>query len=89
MLQIMARNKVIGRILLNGWAHLAVFSPTSGDVLVFRDGKFQPYTPSDAKLAHAATSTHWYRGWRDHLDFAVIEGGCAIAAEPEAKAEHV
>jgi uncharacterized protein YbcC (UPF0753/DUF2309 family) len=87
MLQIMARNKVIGRILLNGWAHLAVLSPSSGEIQVYRDGKFQPYQPSGAKLGHASTSTGWYRGWRDHLDFAVIESGCAEVDASQEKAE--
>ncbi len=87
MRQIMSRNKVIGRILLNGWAHLAVLSPTSSEIQVFRDGEFHPYQASDARLSHAATSTQWYRGWRDHLEFAVIERGCAVIDVPQDKTE--
>ncbi len=74
--QIMHRNKVIGRILRNGWAQLAVLSPTSGDVQVYRDGAFHRFERSASKLEQAPTSIDWYRGWRGHLEFALIEGGC-------------
>ena len=41
-------------------------------VQVFRDGEFHPYTPHADELPRAATSADWYRGWRDHLEFAEI-----------------
>ena len=72
MWQIMNRNDVIGRILKNGWARLAVISPHSGEVQLFRDGDFHRHVPSLHDLPYAPTSTDWYRGQRDHLDFAAI-----------------
>jgi len=72
MRAIMARNEVIGRILKNGWACLAVLSPDSGEIQVYRDGEFQPHRGTLADLPHAESSTDWYRGARDHLDFAAI-----------------
>src|SRR5256885_5540968 len=32
MMQIMERNATVGRILRNGWAHLAVLDPNSGQI---------------------------------------------------------
>jgi hypothetical protein len=39
---------------------------------VFRDGEFQPYEPLAEELPRASSSVDWYRGWRDHLEFAEI-----------------
>ncbi|MFI5460022.1 MAG: putative inorganic carbon transporter subunit DabA [Isosphaerales bacterium] len=41
---------------------------------VFEDGEFRPYRPRSSALRKAASSVEWYRGWRDHLEFAEIEG---------------
>ena len=82
---IMARNEVIGRILKNGWACLAVLCPDSGEIQVYRDGEFQPHRGVLVDLPHAESSTDWYRGARDHLDFAAIGPApdLATAAENE------
>ena len=80
MLRIMHRNPTIGRILRNGWAQLAVLSPTSQDIHVFRDGQFISHQPSVTELPEATSSTNWYQGWREHLEFAQIT---APTANPE------
>ena len=36
---------------------------------------FRPYAPQAVVLPRAESSVGWYRGWRDHLEFAVIEAG--------------
>jgi uncharacterized protein YbcC (UPF0753/DUF2309 family) len=73
MLDIMERNPVIGRILRNGWAQLAVLDPHSAQIQEFRNGAFAPYDVEAEDMPKASSSTSWYHGWRDHLDFAVIE----------------
>ena len=73
LLRIMHRNKVIGRILRNGWAQLAVLSPTSNNIYTYRQGEFRAYEPLTTELAKAESSTGWYQGWRDHLEFATID----------------
>jgi uncharacterized protein YbcC (UPF0753/DUF2309 family) len=73
ILGIMDRNPVIGRILRNGWAQLALLDPHSSQMLYYRDGKFEEHVPEREELPRAASSLDWYRGWRDHLDFAVID----------------
>lgn len=73
ILSIMDRNPVIGRILRNGWAQLALLNPNSSEILVYRKGEFYVYWPEKPELPKAPTSTDWYRGWREHLGFAQIE----------------
>ncbi len=73
MISIMDRNPVIGNILRNEWAQLAVIDPDSAKIEVFRKGEFKVYEPQTTELPKADSSTEWYRGWRDHLAFAVIE----------------
>jgi uncharacterized protein YbcC (UPF0753/DUF2309 family) len=73
ILKIMQRNPVIGRILGNGWAQLAVLDPGSDKIQVYQNGEFHPYQPSITELPRASSSLEWYRGWRDHLPFSLIE----------------
>jgi uncharacterized protein YbcC (UPF0753/DUF2309 family) len=77
MLRIMDRNPGIGKLCRNEWVQLAVLSPESAEIQVFRDGAFYAYQPQATHLPKAASSTDWYRGWRDHLEFAEIEAGPA------------
>ena len=72
MLRVMDRNPGIGRLIRHDWVRLACLDPHSTDVQIFLDGQFQPYQPLAESLPHAATSADWYRGWRDHLEFAEI-----------------
>jgi uncharacterized protein YbcC (UPF0753/DUF2309 family) len=73
ILSIMHRNPIIGRILGNGWAQLAVLDPYSDKIQRYINGEFHPYEPTNAELPHATSSLEWYRGWRTHLPFAMIE----------------
>ena len=43
-----------------------------GLVKLYENGRFRPYRPTVARLPAAASSLDWYRGWRDHLEFAEI-----------------
>jgi hypothetical protein len=81
MMQIMERNPVVGRILKNGWAQLAVLSPDSSKIRIFHEGEFQLHVSESQELSRASSSIDWYRGWRNHLGFAVIEP--ATPADPE------
>lgn len=79
MLQILDHNPGIGKLCRNEWVRLAVLSPESSEIRVFRDGAFHVYQPQATHLPRAASSVDWYRGWRDHLEFAAIEAGPAAA----------
>jgi len=73
MLRIMDKNPGIGKLCRNGWVHLAVLHPETRRLSTYQNGRFQDYRPQAALLPKAASSVDWYRGWRDHLEFAQIE----------------
>jgi hypothetical protein len=73
MIGIMDRNALIGRLCRNGWIRLAVLHPQAREFYMFEDGEFRLYQPQSSVLPKAASSVEWYRGWRDHLEFAEIE----------------
>ncbi len=72
MLSIMARNPGIDRLCRNGWVHLSVQDPESSRIQVFHNGIFTDYQPQASVLPQAESSIDWYRGWRDHLEFAAL-----------------
>ena len=72
MLRIMAQNEGIGRLCRNGWVQLALLDPDSNQIQIFRQGEFVPYEPEVQELQKVSKSVDWYRGWRDHLEFAQI-----------------
>jgi uncharacterized protein YbcC (UPF0753/DUF2309 family) len=72
MLQIMERNSGIGKLCRNGWMQLATLDPDSNCIHLFRGGRFEIYQPESTELPRAASSVEWYRGWRDHLGYAVV-----------------
>jgi uncharacterized protein YbcC (UPF0753/DUF2309 family) len=87
MFKIMDGNQTISRILRNGWALLAVLSPCSNEIQVFKNGAFRKYSPETTSLPKTFSSTDWYRSWRDHLGFAVIESDISPARAPAATNE--
>lgn len=74
MLNIMDRQPAIGVLCRNQWVQLATLDPHSAEIHVFHEGAFQPYQPLESQLPKATSSPDWYRGWRDHLEFAEIGG---------------
>jgi uncharacterized protein YbcC (UPF0753/DUF2309 family) len=74
MLRILEHNEDIGQLCRNNWVRLAVLHPTTRELSLYQNGRFQRYSPQASSLPLAACSADWYRGWRDHLEFAHIEG---------------
>ncbi len=72
MSDILARNPAIGQLVENGWIRLATLDPNSPGVHVYRNGSFVAFEPQADSLPQADSSADWYRGWRDHLEFAQI-----------------
>jgi uncharacterized protein YbcC (UPF0753/DUF2309 family) len=72
MLGILARNPNIERLCRNHWVSLAVIDPTTRKLSVVASGAARSYEPQAAVLPQAVNSGDWYRGWRDHLEFAEI-----------------
>lgn len=67
---------MIGNMARKGWVQLAVQDPRTAALKVFvadgGRGEFRDYAPRADALPHAPTSLDWYRGCRDHLEFAEI-----------------
>jgi uncharacterized protein len=74
MVRLMACHETINRLVRNEWVQLAVLDPSSARVELFQCGQFFPYRPVADRLPTAASSVDWYRGWREHLEFAEIGG---------------
>ena len=73
MLRILDRNAGIGRLCRNRWVMLTVLHPETREISVFQGGEFRGYQPQSAVIPVAASSVEWYRGWREHLEFAEIK----------------
>ena len=74
MLRIMDQDPTVGRICRHEWAQLAVLDPNSSRIQRFVNGQFVDYQPTTTEIATAESSLDWYRGWRDNLPFAMIQG---------------
>jgi uncharacterized protein YbcC (UPF0753/DUF2309 family) len=72
MLQIIETDENIGKLCRHRWVRLAILDPDTGELSVFQVGGFRPYQPQASVLPGASSSAEWYRGWRDHLEFAEI-----------------
>jgi uncharacterized protein YbcC (UPF0753/DUF2309 family) len=72
MMRILERNPTMMQMAANGWVQLALLDPSSQAVKTFRNRAFEDYHPRATTLPGAASSVEWYRGWRDHLEFAEI-----------------
>jgi uncharacterized protein YbcC (UPF0753/DUF2309 family) len=70
---LLARNSDLARLVHNEWVFLALLDPDSSRLQLYRNGSFREYRPQVEDLPRAASSADWYRGWRDHLEFAVIQ----------------
>ncbi len=72
MAKILEREADIGGMCRRGWVNLATLDPATRAVHVYQGGEFRLYHASAAVLPRAETSHAWYRGRRDHLEFAAI-----------------
>ncbi len=72
MFHILANNALGRSMTENGWVQLAVQDPHTNAIRVYEDGEFRPYEVQADRLPSAPSSMEWYRGWRDHLEFAEI-----------------
>jgi len=81
MLRIMEANADIKRLCRNEWIQLSVLDPESSTIHEFRNGSFEKYHPATRELAEVDQSIDWYRGWRDHLGYAIV-GPSHNASDP-------
>lgn len=72
--ELLARNAVVGRLCLNEWVRLATIHPETREIRLLESGVFRRFDSQAKRLPRASSSVDWYRGWRDHLEFAEIGG---------------
>jgi hypothetical protein len=82
MRSVLERNPKLGELVNNEWIQLAVLDPAADVAHVFHKGEFEPYQPENLQLPVVRSSVDWYRGWRDHLGYALV----AAAANEHAPA---
>ncbi len=70
--KIISQNEPIKKLVHGGWVQLALLESGESRIKLYRNGQFVDYRPESAELATANSSVDWYRGWRDHLDFASV-----------------
>lgn len=73
MFMVMDRNPTISRLCRNEWVQLAVLDAASQTLQVFQGGEFKRYRMRSDAIPTVKSSADWYRGWRDHLGFAIVE----------------
>jgi len=72
MNKVLDGNPAAAAMAANGWVQLAVQSPDKNEIRLYHKEAFRAYTPTTDELPSATSSAEWYRGWRDHLEFAEI-----------------
>jgi hypothetical protein len=72
ILKILDQHPPLGQLVRNEWIRLAVLDPHSATIRKYCDGQFRLHELESSQLPRAASSLDWYRGLRDHLDFAEI-----------------
>ncbi len=72
MFTIMDRNAGISQLCRNRWIQLALIHPETRALTLFGDNGFVPHEAVATVLPQASSSAEWYRGWREHLEFAQI-----------------
>lgn len=75
--RILQANPSLARIVDGGWVHLAIIDPRSLRVRRYEGSRFHDLPESCRVLSTVRCSEDWFRGRRDHLDFAQIRPGAA------------
>jgi uncharacterized protein YbcC (UPF0753/DUF2309 family) len=79
MEQILDRNPALRSLCVNGWVQLATLDPQANAIHVLCGDAFVAFQPESADLPDVEASVDWYRGWRDHLGYALVRRGLAGA----------
>jgi uncharacterized protein YbcC (UPF0753/DUF2309 family) len=69
---IIERNEQITRLVEGRWVQLALFDPDKVEIRLYRNGQFELHSLESLELPKVESSINWYRGWREHLDFATV-----------------
>ncbi len=81
--RIIFANPAIESLVTRKWVQLALLDPVTSEILVYRDGEFEPYKASSNELPRVTSSVEWFRASREHLGFASI-----IASRGDTRADN-
>jgi uncharacterized protein YbcC (UPF0753/DUF2309 family) len=70
VLEILAKNPALDRLVSNRWVQLATLAPDSNRIELYQDGGFADYQPTSSAIRVVADSYACYHHHRDHLSFA-------------------
>jgi uncharacterized protein YbcC (UPF0753/DUF2309 family) len=88
LLKIMDRSPGMRQLCDNKWIFLATLDPESSRIDRYVDGQFEEYQPETTSLPVVSGSIDWYRGWRDHLGYAMIDANQKTANHSPVKGHH-
>jgi uncharacterized protein YbcC (UPF0753/DUF2309 family) len=80
LLDLAGRQPIVAELVTGGWIQLVSLDPDSGQMRVFEDGVFIPYTDEPAPLPEAETSVQYYAKSREFLPPARIVAGLGRAS---------
>jgi len=72
-------NEGVRRLVENLWIRFACMDPETGDIRVYREGGFEPFSPNGIDLPEVASSRSWYSGHLGHLPIARIRNSAEAA----------
>ncbi len=72
LLAIAGEHPAVGRLITNGWVQLASLDPETGEIQLFEDGAFRPWSPERTSLPVVGSSLEWFGGTRGPLPLASI-----------------
>jgi hypothetical protein len=73
VLEILARNPSLDRLVRNGWVQMATLSPGSQQVSFYESGVFVPYVHRGVQTPRHSSSADCCAMTRDHLPIAQID----------------
>lgn len=73
LINIMAKNPTVAELVKNRWIRLATIDPLNGQIEVYRENSFEPFTADTKALPEIDSSVDWYRNKLDHLPIARIK----------------
>lgn len=72
MTAILDRNPPLATLVRGSWVQVATWDPEERMIHYFEDGRFAKQEVLGTPIRTAGSSMAWYRGWREHLEFATI-----------------
>jgi uncharacterized protein YbcC (UPF0753/DUF2309 family) len=86
MQRILDRQPYLQMLFRNEWVFLTLLDPESATIHQLRDGQFVAHRPEEVTLPSVRTSRDWFKGWRDHLGFALVD---RVDRRPETNGQSV